>query len=62
MKCLDPNNDLIFKKVFGEHPHILRSFLNSMMPLARAQQIVDLDYISTEMVPDTSWKYLPCWM
>jgi hypothetical protein len=30
MKYLDPKNDLIFKKIFGEHPDILMSFLNSM--------------------------------
>lgn len=29
MRYLDPKNDLIFKKVFGEHPHLLISFLNS---------------------------------
>jgi len=28
MKYLDPKNDLIFKKVFGEHPDILK-FENS---------------------------------
>ncbi len=30
MKYLDLKNDLIFKKVFGEHPDILRSFLNNL--------------------------------
>src|SRR6056297_2956594 len=53
MKYLDPKNDLIFKKVFGEHPDILRSFLNSMLPLPEGQQIVDLEYLSPEMVPET---------
>ncbi len=31
MKYLDPKNDLLFKKVFGEHPDILRSFLNNRL-------------------------------
>lgn len=53
MKYLDPKNDLIFKKVFGEHPDILRSFLNSMLPLAEGQEIVELEYLSPEMVPET---------
>ena len=53
MKYLDPKNDLIFKKIFGEHPDILRSFLNSMLPLPEGQQIVDLEYLSPEMVPET---------
>ncbi len=53
MKYLDPKNDLIFKKVFGEHPDILRSFLNSMLPLPEGQQIVELEYLSPEMIPET---------
>ena len=53
MKYLDPKNDLIFKKVFGEHPDILRSFLNSMLPLAEGQEILELEYLSPEMVPET---------
>ena len=53
MKYLDPKNDLIFKKVFGEHPDILRSFLNSMLPLAEGQEIVELEYLSPEMIPET---------
>ncbi len=53
MKYLDPKNDLIFKKIFGEHPDILRSFLNSMLPLPQGQEIVDLEYLSPEMVPET---------
>jgi hypothetical protein len=43
MKYLDPKNDLIFKKVFGEHPDILRSFLNSMLPLPEGEEIVELE-------------------
>jgi predicted transposase/invertase (TIGR01784 family) len=53
MKYLDPKNDLIFKKVFEEHPDILRSFLNSMLPLPEGQEIVELEYLSPEMIPDT---------
>jgi hypothetical protein len=33
MKYLDPKNDLTFKKIFGQHPHLLKSFLNAMLPL-----------------------------
>ncbi|MDR0395219.1 MAG: Rpn family recombination-promoting nuclease/putative transposase, partial [Tannerella sp.] len=32
-RYLDPKNDLIFKRIFGEHPHLLVSFLNALMPL-----------------------------
>ncbi|MFN8337873.1 MAG: hypothetical protein U0T36_02525 [Saprospiraceae bacterium] len=40
MNYLDPKNDLVFKRVFGEHPHILRSFLNSLLPLDVHQEII----------------------
>jgi len=53
MRFLDPKNDLIFKKIFGEHPNILMSFLNSMLPLPDGQQIVELVYLSPEMIPET---------
>ena len=52
MRYLDPKNDLTFKKVFGQHPHLLRSFLNALIPLAENQQIVSLEYLPTELVPD----------
>ncbi|MDR2763613.1 MAG: Rpn family recombination-promoting nuclease/putative transposase, partial [Tannerella sp.] len=32
-RYLDPKNDLIFKRIFGTHPHLLTSFLNALMPL-----------------------------
>ena len=52
MRYLDPKNDLTFRKVFGQHPHLLRSFLNALIPLAENQQIVSLEYLPTELVPD----------
>ncbi|GHT23893.1 hypothetical protein FACS189430_07900 [Bacteroidia bacterium] len=36
-KYLDPKNDLVFKRVFGEHPHLLISFLNALLPLEGGQ-------------------------
>lgn len=53
MKYLDPKNDVIFKKIFGQHPNILMSFLNSMLPLPAGQEIVELEYLSPEMIPET---------
>jgi len=53
MKYLDPKNDVIFKKIFGQHPNILMSFLNSMLPLPQGQEIVELEYLSPEMIPET---------
>ena len=51
MRYLDPKNDLTFKKVFGEHPHLLRSFLNALLPLGPDQQIVSLEYLTPELIP-----------
>ncbi len=52
MFYLDPKNDLTFKKIFGEHPNLLMSFLNSLLPLEEDELIVTLEYLSPEMVPD----------
>ena len=49
---LNPKNDLIFKRVFGEHKHLCRSLLNSMLPLEPSQQIVDLEYLPPELTPE----------
>ncbi|MDR1154357.1 MAG: Rpn family recombination-promoting nuclease/putative transposase, partial [Bacteroidales bacterium] len=37
-RYLDPKNDLPFKRIFGEHPNLLKSFLNALMPLEEDQQ------------------------
>jgi predicted transposase/invertase (TIGR01784 family) len=51
-RYLDPKNDLIFKRIFGEHKHLCKSLLNNMLPLDPDQQIVDLEYQQPEMVPE----------
>ena len=51
MRYLDPKNDLTFKKVFGQHPHLLRSFLNALLPLEEGQVIESLEYLPAELVP-----------
>jgi len=52
MQYLDPKNDLTFKRVFGEHPHLLRSFLNALLPLESGQEIVELEYLPAGLVPE----------
>ena len=49
---LDPKNDLIFKRIFGEHKHLCKSLLNSMLPLDPLQQIVELEYLPPELTPE----------
>ena len=57
MKYLDPKADLTFKKVFGEHPDLVRSLLNALLPFETPDEyIVDIEYLPSEMVPDTPFK------
>ncbi|MDR2449663.1 MAG: Rpn family recombination-promoting nuclease/putative transposase [Prevotellaceae bacterium] len=51
-RYLDPKNDLIFKRIFGEHKHLCKSLLNSMLPMEPSQQIVDLEYQQSELTPE----------
>ena len=48
---LDPKNDVTFKKVFGQHKNVLISFLNALLPLREKQQIEQVEYLNTEMLP-----------
>ena len=50
-KYLDPKADLTFKKVFGEHKELLISFLNALLPLPEDKEIVELEYLPSELVP-----------
>lgn len=52
MTYLDPKNDITFRKVFGEHPNVLLSFLNALLPLPDNRPVVAIDYVNTEMLPD----------
>jgi predicted transposase/invertase (TIGR01784 family) len=50
-RYLDPTNDVAFKKVFSDK-EILKDFLNGTLHLEGERQIVELEYISQEEVPD----------
>lgn len=57
MKYLDPKADLIFKKVFGENKDLTISLLNALLPLPKGRQIVNIEYLAPEMVPEIPiWK------
>ena len=47
---LDPKNDLTFKRVFGEHKHLCKSLLNSMLPLENP--IEEIEYQTGELIPE----------
>ena len=52
-KYLDPKADLTFKKIFGEHPDLVMSLLNALLPLENGKEICDIHYLSPERVPRT---------
>jgi predicted transposase/invertase (TIGR01784 family) len=51
-RYLDPKIDLAFKRVFGEHANLLKSFLNAMLPLPDDGLIESLEYLTPEQVPE----------
>ena len=58
MKYLDPKADLTFKKIFGNHPARLISLLNALLPLSNEEQIHEIKYLPTELVPENnSYRY-----
>ena len=56
VKYLNPQADLTFKLVFGEHPDLVMSLLNALLPLADDKQITHVEYITPEMVPENPAK------
>ncbi len=52
LKYVDPKADLTFKKIFGEHPDLITSLLNALLPLPEDGQIVSVEYLTPEIVPD----------
>ena len=54
MKYLDPKADLTFKKVIGEHPDLVKSLLNALLPFkSEEEEITSVTYLTPEMVPQT---------
>jgi len=52
-KYLDPKVDFLFKKIFGENKDLLISFINSFLPLEDEREVVEIEYLSPELVPAT---------
>ncbi|MBQ5550448.1 MAG: Rpn family recombination-promoting nuclease/putative transposase [Bacteroidales bacterium] len=55
---LNPKVDLIFKKVFGEHPDLVKSLLNALLPLPEDMKIDTVEYLTNENIPDSPEKKL----
>ncbi|WP_294612433.1 Rpn family recombination-promoting nuclease/putative transposase [uncultured Bacteroides sp.] len=56
MRYLNPKADLTFKRVFGEHPDLVMSFLNALLPLRLEESITDIEYLPSGMVPENSLR------
>ena len=52
MRYLDPKADLTFRRVFGEHPDLVISLLNALLPIKEGEEILSVEYLPSEMVPD----------
>ena len=52
MKYLNPKADLTFKRVFGEHPDLVISLLNALLPLKTGEEITEIEYLPSDLVPD----------
>ena len=52
MRYLDPKADLTFKKVFGEHPDLVISLLNALLPLEPEEEVMEIEYLPAELVPE----------
>jgi predicted transposase/invertase (TIGR01784 family) len=51
---LDPRSDIVFKRIFMDHPEILKSFLNAVLPFeVESQCIVDLAVLPAEQTPES---------
>jgi predicted transposase/invertase (TIGR01784 family) len=51
-RYLDPKNDLMFKKVFGEHKNLCISLLNSLLKFEGDRRIGDIEYRTGELLPE----------
>ena len=55
-KYLDPKADLTFKKIFGQHKHLVMSLLNAVLPLPDGMEIKSVEYMPSENIPDNPGK------
>ena len=52
MKYLNPKADITFKRVFGEHPDLVMSLLNALLPLKSGEEIIEIEYLPSDLVPE----------
>jgi len=50
-RFLDPKADVVFKKIFGQHPDLIKSFLNGILPISEGRLIESVTYLTPEQCP-----------
>ena len=50
-RFLDPKTDVVFKKIFGQNPDLVKSFLNGVLPLSEGYLIEEVTYLTPEQSP-----------
>jgi hypothetical protein len=53
-KYLNPKADLTFKKIFGEHPHLVVSLLNALLPLKEDEHVESIEYWPAEKIVEVT--------
>jgi predicted transposase/invertase (TIGR01784 family) len=51
IRLLDVKSDIVFKKIFGQHPELVKSFLNGILPLPEGRLIEAITYQTPEQSP-----------
>ena len=51
-KYLDPRADLTFKKIFGEHKHLVISLLNALLPWKDDECVESIEYWPADQIPE----------
>ena len=61
MKYLDSKADLTFYKVFGEHPELVKSLLNALLPFkSEEEEITSVAYLTLGIMPKTPLQNISC--
>ena len=51
MGYADLKNDVVFRKVFGQHPRVLAALLNDLLERSGDSTIVEIEYLPGEQFP-----------
>lgn len=43
---------MTFKRIFGEHPDLVMSLLNALLPFKEGEEITEIEYLPSDLVPE----------